>query len=51
MGKRKKKAKAAAQPLKNKQDGVPTDVLGSYTGIAADGGRPVQDADYLSGNE
>ena len=27
--------------------GIPSDVLGSYTGRALDGGRPIQDADDL----
>jgi len=27
--------------------GIPSDVLGSYTGITEDGERPVQDADDL----
>ena len=26
---------------------IPSDVLGSYTGAARDGGRPIQDADDL----
>ena len=26
---------------------IPTDVLGSYTGLSRDGDRPVQDADDL----
>ena len=28
-------------------DEIPSDVLGSYTGMAEDGSRPVQDADDL----
>jgi len=28
-------------------DGIPSDVLGSYTGMDADGGAPSQDADDL----
>lgn len=42
-----------AQPLcasvhgTDNQDGIESDVLGSYTGIAADGTAPVQDADDL----
>ena len=28
-------------------DGIPSDVLGSYTGQSCDGDRPVQDADDL----
>lgn len=27
--------------------GIPSDVLGSYTGSACDGDRPIQDADDL----
>ncbi|MEE0682173.1 MAG: hypothetical protein ACLVML_08090 [Candidatus Gastranaerophilaceae bacterium] len=33
-------------PELNKQD-IPSDVLGSYTGITEKGERPVQDADDL----
>lgn len=29
------------------RDGIPTDVLGSYTGTPRDGGAPTQDADDL----
>ena len=31
----------------NKPGEIPTDVLGSYTGLAMDGSRPIQDADDL----
>ncbi len=31
----------------NKPGEIPIDVLGSYTGMAMDGSRPVQDADDL----
>lgn len=38
----------AAEKLAQKGDNnIVTDVLGSYTGIAADGGRPEQDPDDL----
>ena len=37
----------AAEKLAQKGDNIVTDVLGSYTGTAADGGRPEQDADDL----
>ena len=37
-----------AQPLSDISDGIESDVLGSYTGIAADGSAPQQDADDLS---
>lgn len=37
----------AAGEMKAPQQGSPTDPLGSYTGIPADGGVPVQDADDL----
>ena len=33
--------------LAHPEDGVPSDVLGSYTGIDEDGGPPAQDADDL----
>ena len=36
-----------AQPLSDISDGIESDVLGSYTGIAADGSAPQQDADDL----
>lgn len=32
---------------KRKKEEIPSDVLGSYTGTAADGSPPVQDADDL----
>nr|MDD6336477.1 hypothetical protein [bacterium] len=32
---------------KLRQEDIPTDVLGSYTGTADDGDQPVQDADDL----
>ena len=53
MGKRKKNVarrrgkNPAVRPLKDRRDGIPADVLGSYTGMEADGSRPVQDADDL----
>ncbi len=37
----------AGEKLAQKGDNIVSDVLGSYTGIAADGGRPEQDADDL----
>ena len=36
-----------AQPLSDISNGIESDVLGSYTGIAADGSAPQQDADDL----
>lgn len=41
------KAAAAVFPEQDTQDGVLSDVLGSYTGRCLDGERPVQDADDL----
>lgn len=38
---------AAILPNQAGSDGIPSDVLGSYTGHALDGGRPIQDADDL----
>ncbi len=38
---------AKVLPRQDAQDGVLSDVLGSYTGHNLDGGRPVQDADDL----
>ena len=38
---------AAVFPHQDAQDGVRSDVLGSYTGHSLDGTRPVQDADDL----
>ncbi len=40
---------ASANTIMREQslNGVPSDVDGSYTGTAADGSRPVQDADDL----
>lgn len=40
----KKKGK---RPAETKEEETRYDVLGSYTGIPADGGMPVQDADDL----
>ena len=37
----------AAGEMVTPQQGSPTDPLGSYTGVPADGGVPVQDADDL----
>lgn len=37
----------AAGEMKEHPMGSPTDPLGSYTGVPADGGVPVQDADDL----
>ncbi len=34
-------------PLSKENNEVPSDVLGSYTGVADDGGVPEQDADDL----
>ncbi len=33
--------------LRSEHSDFPSDVLGSYTGLTADGERPVQDADDL----
>ena len=43
--KKKKRVELWKRPLRDKE--IPSDVLGSYTGAAADGGAPVQDADDL----
>jgi len=32
---------------RREEEDIPSDVLGSYTGMAEDGSRPVQDADDL----
>ncbi len=40
-------AAAAAALTKQNRGEIPSDVLGSYTGMARDGRRPVQDADDL----
>ncbi len=37
----------AAEQMLQQGDNIVTDVLGSYTGMAADGDTPVQDADDL----
>jgi len=47
-----KKAEEAVREFRmasvpNEQDGIRSDVLGSYTGTAYDGSEPVQDADDL----
>lgn len=42
-----KRLSEIAQPLANDSDGISSDVLGSYTGIASDGSSPQQDADDL----
>lgn len=34
-------------PLQHRSHGIPSDVLGSYTGSSMDGSRLVQDADDL----
>lgn len=31
----------------NNKEGIPSDVLGSYTGVPEDGEEPIQDADDL----
>ena len=40
---------ALARVLRRESEstGIPSDVLGSYTGSAMDGDRPIQDADDL----
>ena len=43
---RKRRGAEDVLPQQNRGE-IPSDVLGSYTGTAADGGRPVQDADDL----
>lgn len=41
-------ADQASEALREQGRGdIPSDVLGSYTGTPADGGRPIQDADDL----
>ncbi|MBS5874109.1 MAG: hypothetical protein KIC46_08345 [Clostridiales bacterium] len=54
MGKSKKQQKKPALPLEvlaeiwqAPENGIPTDVLGSYTGTGLDSKQPVQDADDL----
>jgi len=43
-----RRVRRAVNALKEQGKGaIPTDVLGSYTGCALDGDRPVQDADDL----
>ena len=37
----------ATLPEQSRSGHIPSDVLGSYTGRAMDGGRPIQDADDL----
>lgn len=37
----------AALPAERGAGHIPSDVLGSYTGMAMDGDRPIQDADDL----
>ncbi len=42
------KIKSMAETMQNENKGpVPSDVLGSYTGMTADNTKPVQDADDL----
>ena len=36
-----------AQRERNKKEKIPSDVLGSYTGVPQDGEKPAQDADDL----
>ncbi|EEG28484.1 hypothetical protein CLOSTMETH_03865 [[Clostridium] methylpentosum DSM 5476] len=36
-----------AQSERNKKEKIPSDVLGSYTGVPQDGEKPEQDADDL----
>ena len=43
---RGKHPQSAAFPKQNRGE-IPSDVLGSYTGMSRDGDRPVQDADDL----
>ena len=38
---------AAVMPAQGKEDGIYSDVNGSYTGTPVDGGMPEQDADDL----
>lgn len=48
MRRAKRRAPDAARQLPETGRGnIPSDVLGSYTGAAADGETPVQDADDL----
>lgn len=46
---RKVRPEALARVLRKEAEstGIPSDVLGSYTGSAMDGERPMQDADDL----
>lgn len=46
MLRRKRRDLSEILPQQNKGS-IPSDVLGSYTGEARDGSRPVQDADDL----
>lgn len=41
------RAVTAVLPGQAASGGIPSDVLGSYTGHALDGDRPIQDADDL----
>ena len=43
----KVRAMARTLPGQSRSGGIPSDVLGSYTGSAMDGDRPIQDADDL----
>ena len=45
--KRRIRAVARTLPKQSASGGIPSDMLGSYTGNAMDGGRPIQDADDL----
>ena len=46
-GKKKLQALMDALRYQSASGGIPSDVLGSYTGNAMDGDRPIQDADDL----
>lgn len=42
-----KKSKEAVKAYHKKNEPIPSDVFGSYTGITKDGDPPVQDADDI----
>ena len=44
--KKKRQENVKPSPMEESKN-IPTDVLGSYTGVPRDGGQPVQDADDL----
>ena len=47
MPARKRRASASRPGSEREPVTIPSDVMGSYTGMSHDGSRPVQDADDL----